>query len=204
MEGTKYETTYYVIKSNKPGPTVFVTGGVHGNETAGYLAAEQVASYKVSSGTLIVLPRANVPAIQQGRRYAVGDPDLNRSFPQTKGETADSALAAAIWDLVLTYSPDWVIDMHEGVDYYKAGTGSVGQTVIYHPTTEGAAVASKVVNTLNSRLPKAQKVHSLRYPVKGIDEISSRPLGAHAMGAGDSQNRPEHPCPASTKDDGIS
>ncbi|MFY9444279.1 MAG: succinylglutamate desuccinylase/aspartoacylase family protein [Bacillota bacterium] len=183
MEGTKYETTYYVIKSNKPGPTVFVTGGVHGNETAGYLAAEQVASYKVSSGTLIVLPRANVPAIQQGRRYAVGDPDLNRSFPQTKGETADSALAAAIWDLVLTYSPDWVIDMHEGVDYYKAGTGSVGQTVIYHPTTEGAAVASKVVNTLNSEITESiRKFTLLRYPVKGgLTRSAADLLGAHAM-----------------------
>lgn len=183
MPGTNYETTYYVIKSNKPGPTVFVSGGVHGNESAGYLAADQVAKYKVSSGTLIVLPRANVPAIQQGRRYASGDPDLNRSFPQAKGETADSPLAAAIWNLLEAHSPDWVIDMHEGIDYYKAGTGSVGQTVIYHPTTEGEAVASKIVNTLNSEITESiRKFTLLRYPVKGgVTRSAADLLGAHSM-----------------------
>ena len=183
MPGTAYETTYYVIESNKPGPTVFITGGVHGNEPAGYLAAEQIANYRVSSGTLIVLPRANVPAVEQNQRYATGDPDLNRSFPQAANETADTELAAAIWELLQSYDPDWVIDLHEGVDYYKAGTGSVGQTVIYQPTTECAAIASKIVNTLNSEITESIRQFTLlRYPVKGgLTRSAADLLGSNSM-----------------------
>lgn len=183
MPGTSYETPYYVIESNKPGPTVFVSGGVHGNEPAGYLAAAKVADYKISSGKLVVLPRANALAIAQNRRYASGDPDLNRSFPQSATDTPDTELAQAIWDLLKDHDPDWVIDMHEGIDYYKAGTGSVGQTVIYHPTTQGAAVASKIVNTLNSEIAESvRKFTLLRYPViGGLTRAAADYLGAHSM-----------------------
>jgi len=183
LPGTAYETTYYVIESNKPGPTVFVVGGVHGNEPAGYLAADQVANYRISSGKLVVLPRANVRAIQQNRRYASGDPDLNRSFPQAATETPDTPLATAIWDLLKAHKPKFVIDMHEGVDYYKAGTGSVGQTVIYHPNSEAQATATAIVNAMNAQIQESiRKFTLLRYPVQGgLTRASADYLGTYSM-----------------------
>lgn len=183
LPGTAYETTYYVIESNKPGPTVFVVGGVHGNEPAGYRAADQVVDYRISSGKLIVLPRANVPAIQQNRRYASGDPDLNRSFPQAATETPDTPLATAIWDLLKAQRPQFVFDMHEGVDYYKAGTGSVGQTVIYHPNSEAQATATAIVNAMNAEIQESiRKFTLLRYPVQGgLTRASADCLGTYSM-----------------------
>ena len=40
--GKTWETPIYVNDSGRSGPTVIVTGGVHGNEPAGASAAEQI------------------------------------------------------------------------------------------------------------------------------------------------------------------
>ena len=39
---TEWETSFHVIETSKPGPTVFLTGGLHGDEPAGARAAEQI------------------------------------------------------------------------------------------------------------------------------------------------------------------
>ena len=52
-EGTKWETPYYVIKGSKPGPTVFLIGGLHGNEPSGALAAEQIRHWAILKGRLV-------------------------------------------------------------------------------------------------------------------------------------------------------
>ena len=41
-KGTKWETPVFQRDSGAAGPTVFITGGVHGNEPAGARAAEQI------------------------------------------------------------------------------------------------------------------------------------------------------------------
>ncbi|MEZ5299670.1 MAG: hypothetical protein R3F11_03220 [Verrucomicrobiales bacterium] len=40
--GRNGETPYYVADSGEPGPTVLITGGIHGNEPAGAAAAAQI------------------------------------------------------------------------------------------------------------------------------------------------------------------
>ena len=100
-EGTKWETPYYVVKGPKPGPTVFLTGGLHGNEPAGALAAEQIRHWAILMGRLVVLPRANQPGLKAETRHLPDLPrehaDLNRNFPSGWGEghktfVVDSAL----------------------------------------------------------------------------------------------------------------
>ena len=46
-EGTRWETPWYTIDSGVEGPTVFLTGGLHGNEPAGWRAAEQVRRWPI-------------------------------------------------------------------------------------------------------------------------------------------------------------
>ena len=57
--GKTWETPIYVNDSGSSGPTVIVTGGVHGNEPAGASAAEQIRHWPIRSGKLIVIPRLN-------------------------------------------------------------------------------------------------------------------------------------------------
>lgn len=48
LPNTRYATTLYVIDSGRPGPTVWISGGVHGSELAGWKAAERIAFLGVS------------------------------------------------------------------------------------------------------------------------------------------------------------
>ncbi|MDI9480173.1 MAG: fibronectin type III domain-containing protein [Bacillota bacterium] len=182
--GTKYATPLYVINSGKPGPVVMVVGGVHGNEKAGYTAARKITEYQISRGTLLVLPEANQLAIKAGRRAASGYSDLNRSFPQTSSQAPKTALSRAIFNAIKEHKVDWLIDLHEGYDYYKnSNTSSVGQTLIYYPANSTRTTAQAIVNDLNKGIKTSnQKFTLLRYPVKGsLARAAGEYLGVRAM-----------------------
>lgn len=182
--GTKYATSLYVIKSGKPGPVVMVVGGVHGNEKAGYTAARKISEYQVSRGTLLVLPEANQLAIKAGRRAASGYSDLNRSFPQSSSQAPKTALSRAIYSEIKNHKVDWLIDLHEGYDYYKnTSTSSVGQTMIYYPANSTRTTAQAIVNDLNNGISTSkQKFSLLRYPAKGsLARAAGEYLGVRAM-----------------------
>lgn len=140
--GTPEETTVYDYDSGVPGPTAFVVGGVHGDERAGYLAADDVASWEVSAGRLVVVPRANAPAIRADSRTGSAG-DLNRHFPPLRAPT--SALARAIWNEISVVGPDLFVDLHEARRLYTQG--SIAQTLGYYPVgnvrdTAGTALAA--------------------------------------------------------------
>ncbi|MEG0814043.1 MAG: hypothetical protein RSL74_08935, partial [Clostridium sp.] len=62
MVGTPVETSYCIVEGTFPGKTIFVIGGTHGDEIAGWKAAEQLKKMKApKSGTLIILSPANAP-----------------------------------------------------------------------------------------------------------------------------------------------
>ncbi|WP_254663019.1 hypothetical protein [Haladaptatus sp. W1] len=46
-DGTEQETTIYEIRSESPGPTAFVEGGIHGNEESGYWAADAIRKWDI-------------------------------------------------------------------------------------------------------------------------------------------------------------
>ncbi|MGE5652725.1 MAG: succinylglutamate desuccinylase/aspartoacylase family protein [Bacillota bacterium] len=164
--GTSQATPYYVVKGAKPGPTVMIVGCVHGNEEAGYTAAGRVKNYTIKSGTLVVVPQANKLAINANRRESSYG-DLNRQFPKTKYESADTALAREIFGLVGKYGVDYLMDLHEGIDYYRNDTGSVGQTVIYYPTKNAATLANNIYSSVNAGMTGVRRFTVLKYPVPG-------------------------------------
>ncbi|MEC8941477.1 MAG: succinylglutamate desuccinylase/aspartoacylase family protein, partial [Verrucomicrobiota bacterium] len=133
--GTKWETPYHVIEGSQPGPTVFLAGGLHGNEPAGARAAEQIRHWPILRGRLVVLPQANQPGLRAGTRHlpelAKAEADLNRNFPRTgAGDEASSIVGKAIWTLVQKLKPDWVIDLHEGYHFHQIQSKSVGSTIL--------------------------------------------------------------------------
>ncbi len=168
-EGTKYATPMYIIKSGKPGPTVMIVGGVHGNEPAGYKAAAQVKNISIKSGTLLVIPNANKRADERGVRYISGEGDLNRAFPTSSRGIGKNLLSRDIYKTVRTYNVDWLVDLHEGYDYSTSrSNSSVGQTIIYYPSGNAYSIASKMKSVLNCLINSSyKKFQLLRYPVKG-------------------------------------
>lgn len=150
MEGTPWETVFYVTSSPAEGPTVMVIGGIHGDEPAGFLAAESIATWAIDRGTLIVLPRANIPAIAERTRNASGGSDLNRVFPGSKSsENGTEKLAAAINDLMIEYEPLWVIDLHEALHCERQVRGGLGQTFIYPYEGSDLDIVMELVKAVN-------------------------------------------------------
>lgn len=134
-EGTPFETRWYAYDSGVPGPTVMVTGGIHGNEPAGARAAGQIADWSVTRGRLVVLPRCNEPALVARTRRIPGFEkdlgDLNRHFPRRDSEEElSSDQGERIWAFVCVQEPDVLVDLHEGYGVRAAGSKSVGSSVL--------------------------------------------------------------------------
>src|SRR5258708_6961856 len=84
-----------VIKGGaKPGPAGAIFGGIHGNETVGVLAVQELmANLEVARGT-VYLAFGNVPAIAVGVRQ-IGK-NLNRCFVPGQTQYAKSRTKSAI------------------------------------------------------------------------------------------------------------
>ena len=62
-QNDEYETPFFVFKGKKPGPTMILDGGIHGDEIASYMACDSIVKYlNLYSGTLIVIPKTNIQA----------------------------------------------------------------------------------------------------------------------------------------------
>jgi predicted deacylase len=157
---TPFATEYYILDSGQPGPTVFIGGGAHGDEPAGAAAAEAIRHWPIVRGKLVVVPRANVPALEAGRRNTPGAPksggNLNRNYPTIRSATPRGTPASEIWALVLQQQPDWLLDLHEGYDFHQANSNSVGSSVIASAHTQGETAARLMVQAVNDTIPEAQ------------------------------------------------
>ncbi len=136
--GTKWSTPYYVVDSKVAGPTVMITGGMHGNEPAGARAAEHIRCWTIRRGKLIIVPRLNPAALDAYKRLIPDAPrergDLNRSFPKTgRPDKATGSEARAIWAFVKSSRPDWLCDLHEGFAFHKTNPKSTGASIISLP-----------------------------------------------------------------------
>lgn len=187
LPGTPAATDYFIKDSGQSGPVVMITGGVHGNEPAGAAAAAAIRSWSIACGRLIVLPRANVVALDSNQRTTPGESEavgnLNRDFPRAgKEELPRGELAVAIWKLVQEEKPDWLIDLHEGYDFKQVNAKSVGSSIIVFPTDDGQAAAQRMLQAVNATITNAAlKFVKLSPPVDGS---LARAAGSHrAMNA---------------------
>lgn len=186
--GTPSATAYYIQDSGVRGPTVMIVGGVHGNEPAGAEAAEQIRHWPILKGKLIVLPRASVTALRAKTRNTPNTDtnllNLNRNFPKAKGNgPARGVLAQAIWELVKTQKPDWLLDLHEGYDFNQLNGDSVGSSVIAFSRPEEKAEASRLLDAVNATITEEKKKFVRRGPpIDGsLARAASEHLGIHAM-----------------------
>ena len=148
------QTPWYVINSGVAGPTVLVIGGVHGNEPAGYRAAEQIRRWPIVKGKLVVIPQLNrlgmaastrwLPDFRNDRKRR----DLNRNFPDEEGKRSQTPLAEVTWEFIKKHRPEWVFDLHEGFDFHRINSKSVGSSVIAMPWDE--RFAKGMVDVVNS------------------------------------------------------
>jgi hypothetical protein len=110
------DTTVVVVRGTRPGPTLCVTGGIHGDELNGMEIARRVHSSmrpEALSGTLIAVPAVNMFGFRTGSRYLMDRRDLNRFFPGKKKGSLATRLAYILFHRVVKHA-EVLIDLHTG------------------------------------------------------------------------------------------
>lgn len=106
----------HVVRGRKPGPRLFVTASVHGDEINGVEIIRRLLRQKVLSrlkGTLLAVPVVNVYGYVRQSRYLPDRRDLNRSFPGSEKGSLAARLAATLISEVVEGSTHG-IDLHTG------------------------------------------------------------------------------------------
>lgn len=129
MPKKPYETPLYSIRGEAEGPSLYVVGGTHGDERAGWYAALLLSRIGIKRGSLHVLPQANRPGCEDGTRDMLAGYDLNRAFPGDREGSAVQQMAYAIIQSIEQAKPVLVVDMHEAA-YAAAGYDFLGQKLI--------------------------------------------------------------------------
>ncbi|MFC7234694.1 succinylglutamate desuccinylase/aspartoacylase family protein [Halosegnis marinus] len=131
--GDPVEVPVTVINGTEPGPRVFCTAAIHGDELNGVKVCQELARrYDPSdiAGTLVILHVANVPAYHAQQRYVpIYDLDLNRSFPGKAGANTAERTAAELWDAFLS-------KCDVGLDFH---TSTRNRTTMYHTRADVTA-----------------------------------------------------------------
>ena len=102
---------------NGDGPTIFFSGGVHGDEYEGQVALRKLAqSLDVENirGRIIILPSMNLPSALAGKRLSpIDDLNLNRIFPGKADGSITETIAHYVCAVLLPLC-DIQVDLHSG------------------------------------------------------------------------------------------
>ena len=116
ISGLSLPTPVLVINGANPGPTLCITGAIHGDELNGIEVVRRVM-YDIKpedlSGTLIGVPIVNLQGFQRGSRYLSDRRDLNRFFPGEENGSLASRIAHSLFTEVVSHC-DYLIDIHTG------------------------------------------------------------------------------------------
>ena len=181
-------TPYYKRETSVPGPLVMITGGVHGDEPAGAAAANQIRTWSITRGTLVVVPFCAPQALDANTREIPGEGNLNRNFPgindpitKTTGSTA-----TALWAFAREVMPQWHIDMHEGIGIASdEASNSVGSSIIHMNESVTNTQVARMLTAVNATITDPAKKFSDLGSTGPIDtsfaRASVKHLGARGM-----------------------
>ena len=100
------------------GPTLFVVGGIQGDEPGAFSAASLlVTHYEITKGRLIVVPNLNFNSIVLRDRGPNGD--MNRKFAALSPQDPEYNTIAKIKSLLLMPQVDAILNMHDGSGFYR-------------------------------------------------------------------------------------
>ena len=110
--------------ATQPGPVVFVTAAVHGDELNGIGVVRDLLIHglPLTHGAIILAPMINVFGVEQRTRYLPDRRDLNRSFPGSANGSLASRIAHSVHSEIIRKA-DFGIDLH---------TAAVGRTNYPH------------------------------------------------------------------------
>lgn len=119
-DGNTLRLPLLVARGQRPGKTIVVLGGVHGDEYEGIHAVQQVfdpLDPEEMSGSFVGVPVCNPPAFEaQTRTSPIDSMNLARVFPGRADGTVSERIAHAITTQVTRHA-DFLIDLHSSGSY---------------------------------------------------------------------------------------
>ena len=105
-----------IERSKKPGPTVLITAGIHGDEINGVEIVRQIIAKGINKpkiGTIICIPVINVFGFLNLDRLFPDGRDLNRVFPGSANGSLASRVAHFVMSEIVPHV-DFAMDFHTG------------------------------------------------------------------------------------------
>ena len=106
----------HIIRAKKPGPSIFISAAVHGDELNGIEIIRRLISqktFRIIRGTVIAVPMVNVYGVVNQSRYMPDRRDLNRCFPGSAKGSLAGRVAHIFLNEVVKHC-DYGIDLHTG------------------------------------------------------------------------------------------
>lgn len=136
--GTIIDLPVYVSRSNKPGPVILLSGGLHGDEVNGIEIVRRMLEASLfdnlQRGTVVAIPVMNIYGFLNFSREVADGKDINRSFP---GNSTGSLAARVAHFLSKQVLP--AIDY--GVDFHTGGASRFNFPQIRYAASDTAAAA---------------------------------------------------------------
>ena len=130
---TPVSMSVHVVHGKRPGPTLFISAAIHGDEIIGVEILRRLLRMKPISrlrGTLLAVPVVNSFGFLNRSRYLPDRRDLNRSFPGH----ASGSLAARISHLFIN---EIVKRSDFGIDLHSAAVNRINLPQIRVSSTQG-------------------------------------------------------------------
>lgn len=111
---TRMNLPVHVVNGDRPGPVMFLSGVVHGDEIQGLEIVRRVLAHDSLtrlSGTLLAVPIVNAFGFLNHSRYMPDRRDLNRSFPGSDQGSLASLLADLFFREIVCRA-QYGIDLH--------------------------------------------------------------------------------------------
>ena len=142
----------YVIHSKKPGPVLFLSGAIHGDEINSVEIIRRVLNLKTLNrlrGTLVAVPVVNIFGFINQSRYLPDRRDLNRSFPGSETGSLAGRMAHLFLDEI-------VAKCSHGIDIHTAAIHRDNlpqvRALLDDPETERMARAFTAPVIVNTRI----------------------------------------------------
>jgi predicted deacylase len=106
-----------IFRSENPGPTLLILGGIHGDEINGIEIVRRSLQNglfdDLKIGNVIAIPVLNIFGFINFSREVPDGKDVNRSFPGNTGGSLASRVARTLTKLILPHV-DYALDFHTG------------------------------------------------------------------------------------------
>jgi len=149
---TELTLSIEVIRSNEPGPIMFISGAIHGDELTGVAIIKSIINdkrLKNLKGTLIAIPIVNVFGYNNRSRYLPDRRDLNRCFPGSPTGSLAARIAHLFMEEVVK-NCQYGIDFHAGA-VYRSNLPQI-RTTLANNINKDLAEAFGVAVVLDSEL----------------------------------------------------